>query len=256
MENFPIYSDEDRVTYLAYYYERLAWHLLGIPPVSPNEWLIHRGTNPFDIDCDDLDCMVEVKAMSNNDQLKLFKDQLETQLEKLTFPREHGVELIFTYNNKSKDATSKSKKKGKMYRPRLLKGESGKSWDSLSQFLAEQTVEAIVIDMGPLEMLYRQNGTCPYLRDQFHPRERVRINRTVLKLLAENARAALTELGMPPEEMGSWLPPRAKRFLPRTVETEFDGRKISFKLIIITPNGFKNRLLRRLNGTVKRNGTP
>ena len=114
MEDFPIYGDEDRMTYLAYYYERLTWHLLGIPPVSPSEWLAHRGGKLFDIDSDDLDCMVEVKATSNNDQLKLFGDQLEAQIRELTFPREHGVELIFTYNNKAKKATKKSKKKGKM----------------------------------------------------------------------------------------------------------------------------------------------
>ena len=247
MVDFPIYKDEDRLTYLAYFYERLAQHLLHLPLVSPKDWLVHRGSNHFDIVSDTLHSYIEVKGVSNNDQLKLFEDQLQSQLNELEleFPAREGIIWIFVYRNRAGADREKP-------RPRLLKGKSGKTWASLSQFLSDHTVEAIAIDVHLFEMLYRQNGTCDYLRDKFNPRKMVKINRSALKLFAENARSALSQLGMLPHEVSRWLPPNARRLLPRTIEANFDGQRISFKLILIAPNGFRNRFLRRLNGTVQR----
>ena len=259
MENFPIYTKDDLITAVGYYFERLGWHLLGTPEMSLDDWVAHRSGNPFDIDSDDLDCMIEIKGSSNANELPFFEDQLQKQLGVPIFPRKYKFDWIFTYNNKSQKATQRSKKKGKkgvLYRPQLLTKESGKSWDELSQFLAEHVYEAILIDVRLMEALYRQNGTRTDNRDCFNLRERVRINRTALRLLAENERTSLAAFGMDAEEISRWLPPRAKRSIPRTVVTDFDGRRVSFKLIVITPNDFKNGLLRRLNGIVKSHEAP
>ena len=76
MEDFPIYKDEDRLTSLAYYYEQLARYLLHSPQLSFQEWLNTRGLRHYDIE-DYATAYVEVKGVSNTDQLKLFEDQLD-----------------------------------------------------------------------------------------------------------------------------------------------------------------------------------
>jgi len=249
LEDFPIYKDEDRLSYLAYFFERLARHLLHLEPISPDRWFSERGSHHYDIDADALNAYVEVKGSGNSDQLKLFTDQLDFQLGELGFPVNDGFIWIFSYRNRdSRKAVGGQK--------RLLKYKSGKSWKSFSAFLAEHINVAYIIDVRLLDLLRKQNGLSSYTRDAFNLRHVIRLNRTNLKDLAENARENLLKLGVSHDDLSQWLPPNAKRFRPRTVETTFDGRAISFQLIILTPNGFKNRFLRRLNGTVKRNKNP
>jgi hypothetical protein len=216
-----------------------------MPLIPPKQWFDEKGTQHYDLDVPGLQAFVEVKGASNNDQLKLFDDQLDSQLGELGFPVEDGFVWIFSYRNRENH-------QGKRRRSRCLKRDSGKSWDSLSEFLARNISFAYLIDVRLLSLLRGQNGIQPYARDRFNLRCIVRLNRTRLKELAQNAREGLQALGVAQGLLPRWLPPKAKRFLPRTIDTNFDGRKISFTLTILTQNGFKNRFLRRLNGTVKR----
>jgi hypothetical protein len=241
VENFAIFKDEDRQLYLSYWFEGLSWHLLRKAPVSSDQWFGEKGSHHFDIDDENLNAYVEVKGAANTDQLKLFSDQLDDQISELGFPVDDGFVWIFGYRNR--DAGD---------RGRLLKHNSGKSWETLSAFLAKHTNTAYVIDVHLLDLLRKRNGIRPYLRDRFNPRNVVNINRTDFRNFAEDARNALLEIGVPPEDMPRWLPPRARRFVPRMVETEFDGNHVSFELVLLVPNGFKRRFLRRLNGTVKK----
>src|SRR5581483_7190952 len=213
--------------------------------VTPDRWFDEKGRSHYDIDDEVLNAYVEVKGAANTDQLKLFESQLDAQLEELGFPVDDGFLWIFGYRNRSKSGG----------RDRLLKRKSGKSWKGLSAFLAENTHTAYVIDVRLLAMLRHQNGIRSYGRDKFNPRNVVQLNRTALKQLAQDARKGLTGLGVAANDLPRWLPPRAKRSRPRTIKTEFEGRPVSFQLTLLTQNGFKTRFLRRLNGTVQRNGT-
>ena len=241
MENFAIFKDEDRQLYLSYWFERLSRHLLHMPPVSSDQWFHEKGMCHFDIDDEHLDAYVEVKGAANTDQLKLFADQLDDQIGELGFPVDDGYVWIFGYQNRESVGD----------RGRLLKHNSGKSWETLSAFLASHTNVAYVIDVRLLDLFRKRYGVRLYARDRFNPRNVVNINRTDLRNFAEDARNALLEIGVPPEDMPRWLPPRARRFVPRMVETEFDGNHVSFELVLLVPNGFKRRFLRWLNGTVK-----
>ena len=245
MDNFPIYGDEDRQLYLSYWYERLSRHLLHMKPIPPEKWFEEKGRNHYDIDADALNAYIEVKAAANTDQLKLFDSQLDAQLAELGFPVDDGFVWIFGYRNRGNTGD----------RERLLKRVGGKSWETLSVFLAENTNVAYFLDIRLLDLLRKRNGTYSYTRDKFNTRAVVTLNRTGLKDLAEDARRGLGEIGISSDDLPRWLPPNAKRFRTRTIETEFDGRSVSFQLVLLTPNGFKNRFLRQLNGTVKRNGT-
>ncbi len=254
MNDFAIYKDEDRQTYLAYFYERLARWLLHEQIPSPDEWLTHRGMDHFDITHQGLRLFIEVKGSSNIDHLKLFGDQLQFQMEELGFPIDDGAVWIFTYRNQEKEKTRHVSRKGKVaeYQSRLLKKKSGKSWNSLSKFLAEHTIVTHVIDLRLLEMLSRRMGIRPYTRDRFHEREAIRINRGDLNRLAENARAGLVEAGISPADLPRWLPPRAHRIRSRFIDTNLDGNPVSFEIIPILPNGTKIRFLKWLNGNVRK----
>lgn len=246
MDNVPIYRDENRLLYLSYWYEGLSRHLLHMKPIPPGRWFSEKGMCHYDVDAEELDAYVEVKGAASTDQLKLFGDQLDAQLGELGFPVDDGFVWIFGYRNR--DNTG--------YRERLLKRRSGDSWETLSAFLAENTNTAYILDIRLLDLLRKQNGTSAYARDRFHIRQVVNRNRTNLRHLAEHARTELEKLGVPSNDLPRWLPPHANRFLPRVVETKFDGHQVSFQLILLTPNGFKNRFLRRLNGVVKGNNSP
>ncbi len=243
--DFPIYKDEDRHTHLAYYFERLARWLLHMELMLPDEWAQKKSLDHFDLDVDSLRAFIEVKGCSNNDALKLFRDQLEGWLGSLGFPVEDGFVWIFIYRNRAN-------KEIEGIRPRLLKEKSGKSWNSLSKFLSKNTSEAIVIDVKLLAMLCERYGTRAYTRDKFRDRETVRVTRTILKRLAQNARTSLAELGFAPEEIARWLPPGAHAIRPRTIDTVFDDKKVQFTLIPLLPNGAKRRFLRQMNGNVKK----
>lgn len=246
MEDFPICSDENRTLYLSYWFERLSRHLLHLKPIPPDQWVLQKCLHHYDIDADALNAYIEIKGAANTDQLKLFTDQLDLQLGELGWPVDDGFVWVFGYRNRERSGI----------RQRLLKRGSGTSWETLSAFLAENTHVAYILDVRLLDLFRRQNGTSRYTRNIFNIRHVVHLNRTDLKNLAENARKGLAELGMPPESIPRWLPPNAKRLLPRTIETNFDGRPVSFQLYLLTPNGFKNRFLRQLNATVKRHKTP
>jgi hypothetical protein len=241
VDDFPIYRDEDRQLYLSYWYERLSRHLLHMKPIPLDQWFAEKGLSHYDIDAEQLNAYVEVKGASNNDRLKLFEDQLDAQLGELGFPVDDGFVWIFGYRNRESTGG----------RDRLLKRGSGKSWESLSAFLAKSTNVAYIIDVRLLALLREQNGTSSYDRDPFNVRNLVRLNRTELKHLAEDERGGLEKLGVPSGDLSRWLPPNAKRSRSRIIETAFDGRSVSFRLVVLTPNGFKNRFLRQLNGNVK-----
>lgn len=245
MEDFPIYKDEDRLTSLAYYYEQLARYLLHSPQLSFQEWLNTRGLRHYDIE-DYATAYVEVKGVSNTDQLKLFEDQLDFQLKELGFPIDQGLVWIFSYINRGRKLNDDGN------RPRLLKEESGHSLRELAQFLAKQTNVAYVLDIRLLHLLRVANGTQLYNRDKFHDRQAININRGTLKNLAHDARATLLQLGMSPEELPSWLPPKAQRLRPRYINACFDGNEVNFELFPILANGPKRQFLRQLNGTVRK----
>jgi hypothetical protein len=215
-----------------------------MPLVSPEEWFKEKIARHYDLDDANLNVYIEVKGTSNTDQLKFFEDQLDSQLEELGFPVDDGYIWLFAYRNRV------GPHRGAGYR--LLKHQSGDSWETLSTFLARNTILAYVVDVRLLDLLRKQNGTRIYSRDRFNLRNVVRINRTDLLKIANCARERLRELGVPSKELPRWLPPRAQRFRLRRVCTVLDGRAVSFRLILIVPNAFKRRFLHRLNGTVGR----
>jgi len=239
--DFAIYGDEDRQLYLSYWYERLSRHLLHMTLLSPDQWFSEKGQCRYDLTDGPLNAYVEVKGAANTDQLKLFDDQLDEQLSELGFPVEDGFVWIFGYRNRDTQDGD-----------RLLKRTSGKSWEALSDFLATRTNVAYVIDIRLLDLLRQKKGLRPYNRDEGNPRRVVRINRTDLRDLADDARKGLADLGVTDHVLARWLPPGARRLRSRTIRTDFDGRPISFELNLLVPNGFKARFLRRLNGTVQR----
>ena len=216
------------------------------PQLSFQEWLNTRGLRHYDIE-DYATAYVEVKGVSNTDQLKLFEDQLDFQLNELGFPIDQGLVWIFSYINRG------SKLNDKGNRPRLLKEESGHSLRELAQFLAKQTNVAYVVDIRLLHLLRIANGAHLYNRDKFHDRQAININRGTLKNLAYDARATLLQLGMSAEELPSWLPPKAQRLRPRYINACFDGNEVNFELFPILANGPKGQFLRQLNGTVRKN---
>lgn len=246
MEDFPIYKDEDRLTSLAYYYEQLARYLLHSPQLSFQEWLNTRGLRHYDIE-DYATAYIEVKGANNTDQLDLFEDQLDFQLKELGFPIDQGLVWIFSYINREG-----RKENSNGNRSRLLKEGSGQSLHELAQFLAKQTNVAYVVDIRLLHLLRIANGTRLYDRDKFHDRQAININRSTLKNLAHDARSTLLQLGMPAEELPSWLPPKAQRLRPRYINACFDGNEINFELFPILANGPKRQFLRQLNGTVRK----
>ncbi len=246
MEKISIYTDEDRLFYLAYLYDRLARHLLHEPLIAPQTWMDGKATTHFDMEDDHLQAYVEVKGASNTDQLKLFESQLDSQLEELGFPYDDAFILIFNYRNCEHHMNGPFAE-----RRRLLKRMSGKSLETLWAFLAKNTTKAYLIDIHLLDLLRKKYGTRAYARDSSNVRNAIRINRRTLDLLSKDTRTALVDLGLPKEDIPHWLPPRAHRTLPRTVETVLDDCAINFQLIPLLPNGDKVRFLKRLNGTVK-----
>ena|GEM_PF-5588909 len=235
------YSDESRQLYLAYWYERLARHLLNAKTLSYDEWMKGKGLSSFDLHSDTLFSYVEIKGSSNMDQMKLFVDQLETQLGEIGFPFDSGFIWIFSYRNSNKiDGVT----------TRLLK-KNGKTPDKVDEFLSRQTNVVFAIDIYLLNAWRRKNGSSQYTRDAFNPREIIPITRTELRGIAKTARSSLEDLGLV-EDIPQWLPPRAKQIPSRFVKTEMDGLPIKFELILLLPNALKIRLLKQINGVVRR----
>jgi len=257
IEDFPIYTDNDRLTYLAYFYERLARWLLHKDAPTPNEWLSQRSKDHFDIVEDDtLLARIEVKGVSDNNRLMIFKSQLNAQRKQLLFPYQDGIMMIFCYHNQAKAEHHISIKTGgtTTYHPTLLKTQSGKHWSELSRFLAEKTYRAYAVDIDILYRLLRRRGTWEYGRDKYHPpRKILQLRRTDLEYIAAHAASELRQLGIR-NSISAWLPPHAKSIWMRNVQCELDGNPINFQLIPLLPNAKKIRFLKRLNGTVHGGG--
>lgn len=234
-------TEDGRQYFVAYWFENLARHLLVAKRLSPEEWL--KSSGHFDIDHEELRTYIEIKASSNMDQLKLFESQLDAQMEELGFPVDDGFVLIFSYINREG-------RNGVNNRKRLL-SNGPRTHAELSEFLAKQTNIAYAIDVRLLKRLRDVNGTVKYSRDKSRERQLISTNRTGLKYLAKNTRDTLTNLGLS-SEISRWLPPKAKSIPARIVETEIDDQPVKFKLYILLPNGLKVRLLRQLNGVVKK----
>jgi hypothetical protein len=242
VDNQPIYRDEDRSRSVGYIFEQLARHCLRLPALSWNEWESERGRHPhFDIDDERLNAYFDVKGANNHNQLKLFSDQLTAQLEGLELPADVAFLWIFSYRGCKREH-------GKVVR--TLKHASGESLEELSTFLARNVLDVYLVSLRLADLIRKKNGTHPYVRDMFRDRCTLCVNRTELKEISRDARNALERFGV--MDVPRWLPPRANRLRTRIVETVFDGNPISFRLYLLVPNGFKNRFLRRLNGTVKR----
>jgi hypothetical protein len=226
-------------THLSFWFERLARHLLHCKEISLTEWLSTRCGNSFDIDCLELDALVEVKGSSNKDQLMLFEDQLESQLGELGFPVFRGFILLFSYNNRDSDSSY-----GRLF------PKCGETPEEVSAFLARNIERAYAIDIEIVEAFRRSQGTRVYKWDKGCKRRIVIINRRVMENMAANARNVLLKLGFD-KYISKWLPHNARGIRKRKVETVFDGHKITFDLFPILQAGLKRRFLKTLNGNVR-----
>lgn len=243
-ECFAPDTEDGRQYFVAYWFDKLGRHLLKTKILSPKEWLEDKCTGCFDLDHHKLFSYVEFKGASNTDQLKLFESQLDAQMEELGFPVDDGFIWIFSYNNRD----------GANGRKRLL-NKNGGSHKELSEFLAEHTNTAYVVEIRLFNELRNRNSVVPYSRDKYRVRNLISISRTGLKFATRNTRTTLADLGLY-NEIPKWLPPRAKSIPPRIIETEIDGHTIRFELFVLLPNGLKMRFLRQLNGVVKRECSP
>jgi len=239
----PIYKDEERQMYLAYWYDKLARHLLKAKPLSFDEWMDRKTLSHYDLYDTSISACVEVKGSSNMDQMKLFEDQLDAQIDELGFPFDSGFTWIFSYNNRQP-------RRGGQTRSRLLK-RRGKTSEKVSSFLAKNTTVAYAIDSRFLGEFRRVYGTHQYTRDKFRDRQIVSINRIKLRKCADVTRTSLADLGLS-DEASRWLPPNAKCSRSRIIETEMDGNPICFELVLLLPNALKCRLLKQMNGSVKK----
>ncbi len=236
MTHQNLYKDEDRKWYLAYWYDRLARHLLGAMPMSFNEWMDTKAMSAFDIYSESIYACVEVKGSSNMDQMKLFADQLDRQIDDLGFPFDSGFVWIFSYVNCRCFQGKQT---------RLLK-KKGKTIEHISDFLASNTNVAYAVDIRLLHAFRcKKKGTKEYTRDKLNTRQIVAINRTQLREVARNLRPSLIDLGFE-GEMTRWLPPRAQGIPSRSITTEMDGRTISFEIVLLLPNAPKQRLLKQI----------
>lgn len=235
------YKDQDRQIFLAYWYDKLARHLLKAKPLSFDEWMDSKTMCRFDVYDDSISACIEIKGSSNMDQMKLFEDQLDGQLGELGFPFDLGFVWIFSYRN----FIQKNR-----IRSRLLK-KNGKTSMNVSEFLAKNTNVVYAVDVNLLSALRHRNGTRLYTRDKSRERRIVSINRTQLRECAESVRSTLEDLNLS-GEIARWLPPNAKRIPSRFIETEMDGNPIHFELVLLLPNALKVRLLRQMNGSVSR----
>lgn len=239
MQSF--YDDDARQRFLSFFYERLGCHLLHAPLPTFEEWLERRGQTRFDLDMTELDTSCEFKGASNNDRLPIFLDQFEEQLAEVGFPLGFGLIWVFSYRNRSGRGLFGEQ-------TRLLK-KRGKTARDVSQFLAQNTTSAYVVDIRLLDALRRHQGTRPHLRDKVRERRLLKVNRRDLQRVAANVREELQELGI--TEVGGWLPHNASTIRCRIVETVIDDLPIKFKLFPILPIYRRSRFLKQLNGTVK-----
>ena len=209
------------------------------------QWFKEKGTHHWDFMDEHLRAHFEVKIGSGNHTLSLFCDQLVAQKRELVFPWEDGFLLYLGYRNRKTTGRRKN-----------LLNHVGKSWDTLSEFLGRNVNVAYLVDMNLIHRIWKRDGEYPWKNDLFSTRDVVRLRRKDLKGVTNDMREGLKKLDLQPEEISQWLPPNAKRSRPRIIETTFEGQAISFPLFILAPNGFKNRFLRRLNGTVKQDTAP
>ncbi len=263
LKDIPVYTDEGRLTAVAFYGERLGRWLLHLPLPSWDRWLADRGKNHFDLeDPDGARVSVEVKMANNKDRLVLYADQIEHQLSEPSFPIEDRFILIFHYKNQGPGILV-PKRHGTgtyLHHPRLLREKGGKTWTSLSRFLSSGIYRADLVDIEILKRWIERNGTyefarygrCNPYRENFPPRRVASFTRTHIRELVLDTRAGLTALGFGNAEIARWLPPGAQRTLPRRITTSLDGHPLDFECTFLLPNGVKNRILRRLNGSVSR----
>jgi len=247
VDDFPIYTKEDRLTYVAYFYDRLTRHLLHLPLLSPADWEKRKRLDHFDLKHEGLRTYIEAKGSSNANVLKYFEDQLDEQIGELGFPIDDGMALIFSYTNREPRQYDEA---GKIKRGTLL-GKM-KSWSELSRFLSGHTTKLYAIDIRLLSDFRKKHGTRAHTRDKFRDRRILNVNKKMFTAFAANAATSLAELGYPPAEIRRWLPPNTTCIPPRSVRANLDGRDISFGLVPLLSNGLKTRFLKQLNGTVEK----
>lgn len=246
---FSPYTNDGRQLFVSYFFDKLGRSLMKVKMPSKQKWLDGKCRNHFDLNHEKLRALIEFKGSSAADQIKLFEDQLESQLKELGFPIDDGLTLIFSYRNKEKKRDGISKK-GNRIRRRLLKN-CAKSHYGISKFLTKNTNEAYAVETKFLEKLMRKKGTTDYERDLIRNRRLASIKRSDFKSAAKNIRETLANLGLS-ADIPSWLPPGAKSIPTRVVETKIGRHSVNFKLFLLLPNGLKVRLLRHLNGVVKK----
>ncbi len=263
LKDIPVYTDEGRLTAVAFYGERLGRWLLHLPLPSWDGWLADRGKDHFDLDdADGARVSVEIKMANNKDRIVLYADQIENQLSEPSFPIEDRFVLIFHYKNQG-PGIRLPKKYGTgtyLHHPRLLKEKAGKTWSSLSRFLASGIYRADLVDIEILRRWIERNGTYEFarygkhnpFRENFPPRPVVPFTRTNVRHLVHDTRVGLATLGFNDAEIARWLPPGARRTLPRRITTSLDGNPLEFECTFLVPNGVKHRVLRRLNGSVSK----
>ncbi|OHB09115.1 MAG: hypothetical protein A3G46_02705 [Candidatus Zambryskibacteria bacterium RIFCSPLOWO2_12_FULL_39_16] len=236
-------GEKVRLPYIiGYSFDRIARHLLKKSSISLEYWLDNRNTNP-DIEDHNLRCHFEIKGSSNMNTLIISEDQFDSLLKMLGFPINDQATWIFSYINREN-------RHGKNKRERLLKNH--KSQNEIFEFLTKQTNMVYVIHHTFLDGIRRKKGTANHhdLRNN-KDTDIISIKRTDLKLAIKDTRGSLFNLNLS-DEISRWLPPGAKSIPTRMVETVIDGHPVKFKFFILLPNSLKVRLLRHLNGVVKK----
>jgi hypothetical protein len=211
-------------------------------PMTMAQWYREKGSHHWDFIDEHLRARFEVKIWSDNHTIYLRCHQLLAQKKEMVFPYEDGFLFFFSYRNRR---TTGGRKKS-------LLGQFGKSWSALSRFLSRNVNAGYLVDMRLIHRIWERNGAHHWKKDLFNEHDEVRLPRRDLKQITHDMRGELKKLGFSREEIPQWLPPNENRSLPRIIETVFNGRRVSFPLFVIAPNGFKKRFFRRLNGTVKR----
>lgn len=202
--------------------------------------------------------MMEVKC-AGKDQFKIFPEHHAEFLSYVPFPANHAVYMLFDYRN---ELTRTEARTRGTPRTRLALRELGADENDTCEldvqcrydnFIARYTQALFIVDARLVDAIRRIHPETVHLygMDRCSDACVIRLNRTLLKRLAANLRDELCELGFR-KELAKWLPPCAKSCPVRNIRMVFAGQILSFRLYLLVPNGLKEMLLRRLNGTVEK----
>lgn len=161
-------------------------------------------------DIDLWDTQLEVKGCSNRNSLKIYSDQLDTQVKRLGFPFQHLWYAIFFYRNQWQD------------RSRSLSKETP-TRASLDIFLSQNIMCAFVVDARVLLAIRKVNGTKDGQRDNEQV-PIIRMNKGTLHALADHPGLVLEHFKL-----------RGFGVAKQKIRIKFRGSVVNFDLALILP---------------------